>query len=89
MRSRGVAGGGSVRNQVGIWNRHLLKESDNDRTLTKYSPQFAMLKAGMAPNVSAKAFLQAGQNSVPKSLSVAGFFALDRFFSSDLNLCDK
>jgi len=48
-----------------------------------------MLKAGMAPNVSAKVFLQAGQKPTAKSLSVADFFALDRIFNSDLNLCDK
>jgi len=33
--TRGVAGGGSERNQLGIVKRHLLKESDSDRTLKK------------------------------------------------------
>src|SRR6267154_635584 len=85
----GVAGAGRVRNQLGIWEKHLLRESDNDKTLIKYSPHCKMVNMGTAPTTFAKVFLQAGQNPVTKSLSVIGFFAWDRVLRSDLNLCER
>src|SRR6267154_767604 len=85
----GVAGAGRVRNQLGIWNKHLLRESDNDKTLVKYSPHCKMLNVGIAPTIFAKVFLQAGQNTITKSLSVIGFFDWDRVLRSDLNLYDR
>src|SRR6267154_1202306 len=78
-----------MRSQFGIWNRHLLRESDSGRTLIKYSPHCKMLNVSIAPTALAKVFLQAGQKPITNSLSIIGFSDWDRVLRSDLSLCDK